>query len=44
VVAVIRGDRAIPGPEPEFTFEAGDTVLVMGSDDAADRARAILTG
>lgn len=44
VVAVIRGERAIPGPEPTFTFEAGDTVLIMGSDDAVDRARAILTG
>lgn len=44
VVAVIRDDRAIPGPEPDFTFLAGDTVLVMGSDDAVDRARAILTG
>jgi TrkA domain protein len=44
VVAIIRGDRAIPGPQPDFTFETGDTVLVMGSYDAVDRARAILTG
>ena len=44
VVAVIRGDHAIPGPEPSFTFEVGDTVLIMGSDAAVDRARAILTG
>ncbi|MCR6712121.1 MAG: cation:proton antiporter regulatory subunit [Demequina sp.] len=44
VVAVIRGDRVIPGPSPDFTFEAGDTVLIMGSYDSVDRARAILTG
>jgi len=44
VVAIMRGERAIPGPEPDFSFEAGDTVLIMGSDDAVDRARAILTG
>ena len=44
VVAIIRADKAIPGPEPTFTFQQGDTVLIMGSDDAVDRARAILTG
>ena len=44
VVAIIRGEHAIPGPEPTFTLDAGDTVLIMGSDDAVDRARAILTG
>lgn len=44
IVAVIRGERGIPGPEPDFVFESGDTVLVMGSDDAVDRATSILTG
>ncbi|MDN4483364.1 cation:proton antiporter regulatory subunit [Demequina lignilytica] len=44
VVAVIRGDQGIPGIEPSFVFEAGDTVLVMGSDEAVDRAAHILTG
>ena len=44
VVAVIRHDDAIPGPGPGFTLEARDTVLVMGSDDAVDKARAILIG
>lgn len=33
VVAVIRGDRSIPGPGPDFRFEGGDVVLLMG--DAA---------
>lgn len=31
VVAVIRGDRSIPGPGPELLLEPGDVVLVMGS-------------
>lgn len=44
VVAVIRNDDGIPGPGPDFTLLAGDTVLVMGGDDAVDKARAILIG
>ncbi len=44
VVAVIRNDSGIPGPGPEFRLEAGDTVLVMGGDDAVDQAHIILTG
>lgn len=44
VVAVIRGDSDIPGPGPGFTLEVGDTVLVMGSENAVGQARVILTG
>lgn len=44
VVAVIRDDEGIPGPGPGFVFAPGDTVLVMGSDDAVRAARAILIG
>lgn len=44
VVAVIRGDQGLPGIEPGFVFEPGDVVLVMGSDEAVDRAAHILTG
>ena len=44
VVAVIRHDSGIPGPGPDFALEAGDTVLVMGGDDAVGHARTILTG
>lgn len=44
VVAVIRNDSGIPGPGPGFMLEAGDTVLVMGSDEAVRKARAILIG
>lgn len=44
VVAVIRGDDGIPGPEPDFTLHAGDTVLVMGGANAVRKATTILTG
>lgn len=44
VVAVIRNEQVNPGPGPDFVFEAGDTVLVMGSTAAVAAATAILTG
>ena len=37
VIAVERGPDAYPSPEPEFTFEAGDTLVTIGrSDEQAD--------
>lgn len=42
VVAVIRGRTSIPGPGPEFGFEAGDVVLVMGSTASVHAAAARL--
>ncbi|MCJ7827480.1 MAG: hypothetical protein MUP36_04510 [Demequinaceae bacterium] len=44
VVAVIRGEHAVPGPGPSFEFMAGDVVLVMGDAKAVKAASAILTG
>lgn len=44
VVAVIRGDTSFPGPGPDFRFEAGDVVLVMGGAQAVDAAVARLAG
>lgn len=44
VVAVIRGEKGIPGPGPDFRFEEGDTVLVMGATDHVGEARRILIG
>jgi len=44
VVAVVRGDHAVPGPGPSFEFQAGDQVLVMGDADAVAEATRILTG
>jgi TrkA domain protein len=43
VVAVIRGDRSIPGPGPEFEFAAGDVVLVIGTAHSTEAAAARLT-
>lgn len=44
VVAVIRGERSIAGPGPEFQFEAGDVALVVGSVDGVQRAARLLAG
>jgi CPA2 family monovalent cation:H+ antiporter-2 len=33
VVAIVRGDEALPNPGPEVTFEAGDVVGVLGTPD-----------
>lgn len=44
VVAVIRSNRSIPGPGPEFRFEAGDVVLVIGSVPSVQAASSLLTG
>jgi len=43
VVAVIRGGNSIPGPGPEFGFEAGDVVLVIGSHASVQAANDLLT-
>ncbi len=44
IVAVIRDEMVIPGPDPDFEFAAGDTVLVVGSPEAVMQATGILTG
>lgn len=44
VVAVLRADATIPGPEPTFGLRAGDKVLLMGSAPSVTAATAILTG
>ena len=33
VVAIVRGDDALPNPGPEVSFEAGDVVGVLGTPD-----------
>ncbi len=33
VVAIVRGDEALPNPGPEVSFEAGDVVGVLGTPD-----------
>jgi TrkA domain protein len=44
VVAVIRDDVSIPGPGPEFGFEAGDVALVVGSVAGVQAAVGVLAG
>ena len=44
VVAVIRGDRSIPGPGPDFCLEAGDVALVIGSVEGVQTAARLLAG
>ena len=42
VVAVIRGDHSIPGPGPDFRFEGGDVVLIMGHTTAVQAGARLL--
>jgi TrkA domain protein len=38
VVAVVRGDSAIPAPAPDFLVFPGDTLIVAGSPERVSRA------
>lgn len=42
IVAVLRERQVIPSPGPEFVFEAGDVVVVVGTRDGLDRLTAII--
>jgi TrkA domain protein len=42
IVAVLRERKVIPSPTPDFVFEAGDTVVVVGTRDGLDKLTAIL--
>lgn len=42
VVALVRPDGAVPGPDPDDVIRPGDTVIAVGSDDAVERLRALL--
>jgi TrkA domain protein len=44
VVGVLRGGGAIPSPGPDFRFEAGDVVLVVGTRAGVDGVAQILAG
>ncbi len=43
IVAVIRSGTSIPAPGPDFAFEAGDTIVAVGTTDGLDRVRDILS-
>lgn len=44
VVAIMRGDHAIPNPDITTVFKAGDTLLVIGSHEQTKAAREVIAG
>lgn len=44
IVAIMRGEQAIPNPDITTTFEVGDTVMVIGSHEQTKAARAAILG
>jgi TrkA domain protein len=42
IVAVVRGDQAIPAPGPEQRLEAGDTLVVVGTPRGIEDLAVIL--
>jgi TrkA domain protein len=42
IVAVLRGGETIPGPGPEFVFEAGDVAVAIGTLAGIDQVRELL--
>ncbi len=43
IVAVLRPTGSVPAPEPEFVMEAGDTLVVAGTNEGIDAVRTLLT-
>ena len=43
IVAVVRDKRIIPSPTPDFTFTAGDYVVVVGTAEGTTAVARILT-
>ncbi len=44
IVAVVRSSTVHPSPGPDFRFETGDKVIVVGTDDGVEAAAELLTG
>ncbi len=44
VVAVLRNDRMIASPSPDFRFESGDVVVVVGTREGIEGVAKILGG
>jgi TrkA domain protein len=44
VVAVLRGGGVVPSPAPDFRFEAGDVLVVVGTRTGIEGVSRILTG
>ncbi|MQA81012.1 MAG: potassium transporter TrkA [Streptosporangiales bacterium] len=43
IVAVVRDREVIASPTPDFTFEANDVVVVIGTSEGTSRVAGILT-
>ncbi|WP_330229998.1 potassium transporter TrkA [Nocardia sp. NBC_00508] len=43
IVAVVRGGQPIPSPGPDFTFTAGDVLVVVGTAEGLEAAAKILS-
>jgi TrkA domain protein len=43
VVAVLRGDEMIVSPTPDFRFQAGDKLIVVGTQSGVDAVRDLLS-
>jgi TrkA domain protein len=44
IVAVLRGQTAFPAPEPSFSFQAGDTAVVVGTPAGVRTLARLLDG
>ena len=42
IVAVLRDGTSVPAPGPEFTFQAGDVVVAVGTADGLEQLRRLL--
>lgn len=44
IVAVMRSGQAFPAPDPQFTLQAGDTLVVVGTPQGVRAATQLLGG
>lgn len=42
IVAIMRGDRSVPAPEPDFVLEVGDVAVSVGTSDGLTALRDLL--
>lgn len=44
IIAILRGGRALPNPQPNDRIEPGDTLMVVGDREQVSRFSALLRG
>ncbi len=42
IVAVVRGDTTVPGPGPDYRFDAGDVAVAVGTAEGLGQLRELL--